>query len=85
LPRQQLSALNHRPSSCGTVAWRSRNQEVLTMIRNRRLRRGMALGLVVVGAVLLLMAPSVHYGLAAFGLGVVLELAGIAIERREPR
>ena len=36
------------------------------MIRNRRLRRGMALGLVVVGAVLLLMAPSVHYGLAAF-------------------
>jgi len=55
------------------------------MIRNRRLRRGMALGLVVVGAVLLLMAPSVHYGLAAFGLGVVLELAGIAIERREPR
>ena len=54
------------------------------MIRNRRLRRAAVLGLVLAGAVLLLMAPSVEYGLVAFGLGVVLELAGIAIERREP-
>ncbi len=54
------------------------------MIRNRRLRRFAVAALVVVGAALLLLAPSVHYGLVAFGLGVVLELAGIAIERRGP-
>jgi len=55
------------------------------MIRNRRLRRIAALALIILGIVLLLLAPSVHYGLIAFALGVVLELAGIAIERREPR
>jgi drug/metabolite transporter (DMT)-like permease len=55
------------------------------MIRNRRVRRLVALALIVLGVVLLLLAPSVRYGLIAFALGVVLELAGIAIERREPR
>lgn len=54
------------------------------MIRNRRLRRTLALGLIAAGAMLLLLAPSVNYGLIAFALGVVLELAGIAIERRGP-
>ena len=54
------------------------------MIRNRPLRRGLVLALVVAGGALLLLAPSVHYGLIAFGLGVALELAGIAIERRGP-
>jgi uncharacterized membrane protein HdeD (DUF308 family) len=53
------------------------------MIRNRRVRRSLAAVLVLVGGVLLLMAPSVHYGLVAFGLGIVLELAGIVIERRD--
>ncbi len=52
------------------------------MIRNRRTRRVIAGALVVLGGLLLLMAPSVHYGLIAFGMGVVLELAGIALERR---
>jgi hypothetical protein len=54
------------------------------MIRNRRLRRTLVLGFVTAGALLLLLAPSVHYGLIAFAVGVVLELAGIAIERRGP-
>jgi len=54
------------------------------MIRNRRARRIVALALIALGIVLLLLAPSAHYGLIAFALGVVLELAGIAIERREP-
>lgn len=53
------------------------------MIRNRRARRTLAAALVLVGGVLLLLAPSVHYGLVAFGLGIVLELAGIVIERRD--
>jgi hypothetical protein len=54
------------------------------MIRHRRLRRTLALGSIAIGAMLLLLAPSVHYGLIAFALGVVLELAGIAFERRGP-
>lgn len=53
------------------------------MIRNRRARRTLAAVLAVVGGVLLLLAPSVHYGLVTFGLGIVLELAGIVIERRD--
>jgi hypothetical protein len=55
------------------------------MIRNRRVRRIVALALIALGIVLLLLAPSVHYGLIAFALGVVLELAGITIERQGPR
>lgn len=54
------------------------------MIRNRPLRRAFVLALMVVGGGLLLLAPSAHFGLIAFALGVVLELAGIAIERRSP-
>lgn len=54
------------------------------MIRNRRARRALAGALIVLGAVLLLLAPSVQYGLIAFALGVVLELAGIVIDRRGP-
>lgn len=53
------------------------------MIRNRLARRTLAGALVLVGGALLLLAPSVHYGLVAFGLGIVLELAGIVIERRD--
>jgi hypothetical protein len=71
----ELSALNHAAG---------RHAQTLPMIRNRRLRRSLALGLIAAGAVLLLLAPSAHYGLIAFALGVVLELAGIAIERRGP-
>ena len=54
------------------------------MIRNRRKRRIVAVVLIAAGIVLLLLAPSAHYGLIAFALGVVLELAGIAIERQGP-
>jgi len=54
------------------------------MIRNRRVRRGTSLVLVLLGGVLLWLAPSAHYGLLVFALGVVLELAGIVIERRNP-
>jgi hypothetical protein len=38
----------------------------------------------VAGSLLMLLSPSVSVGLMAFGLGVVLELAGLAIERRAP-
>ena len=52
------------------------------MIRNRRVRRGIEAGLMALGGALLLLAPSVHYGLIAFALGIALELAGLALERR---
>ena len=55
------------------------------MIRHRRLRRGAAGALIVVGALLMLLSPSVALGLLPFTLGVVLELVGLAIERRTPR
>lgn len=55
------------------------------MIRNRRLRRGLAGTLIVAGALLMLLSPSVTLGLLPFALGVVLELLGLAIERRAPR
>jgi uncharacterized membrane protein HdeD (DUF308 family) len=55
------------------------------VIRNRRLRRGVAGVLVVAGALLMLLSPSVTLGLLPFTLGVVLELLGLAIERRDPR
>ena len=51
------------------------------MMRNRRVRRVIALGLILLGAMLLWLAPSVQPGLVAFALGVVLELVGLALER----
>jgi uncharacterized membrane protein YccC len=54
------------------------------MIRNRRIRRTIAGALIGVGVLLMALAPSVGVGLVLFGLGVVLELLGLALEHREP-
>lgn len=54
------------------------------MIRNRRVRRAIAAVLIVAGGALMLLAPSVGPGLIAFGAGVLLELVGWALERRNP-
>jgi len=53
------------------------------MLRNRRLRRALAALLLVLGGLLMLFSPSVQVGLVAFALGVALELAGLALERRD--
>jgi hypothetical protein len=53
------------------------------MLRNRGLRRAVAVVLLLIGGLLMLFAPSVQIGLLAFALGVVLELAGLALERRD--
>jgi drug/metabolite transporter (DMT)-like permease len=53
------------------------------MLRNRRLRRVLGATLLLAGALLMLFSPSVEIGLMAFALGVVLELAGLALERRD--
>jgi len=52
------------------------------MLSKRRSRRAVAIILVVLGGVLMLLAPEIWAGLAVLALGVVIELAGIALEHR---
>jgi hypothetical protein len=44
-----------------------------------------AVALMVTGVALMLLSPSVGPGLAAFGLGLLLELVGIALDHRASR
>ncbi len=53
------------------------------MIRNKSTRRFAALGLIGVGGVLMLLAPSVWVGLIPLALGLLLEVIGIALEHDE--
>jgi hypothetical protein len=52
------------------------------MVRYRRSRRSLALFLVVLGGVMMFLAPEVWGGLAVLALGVAVELVGIALERK---
>lgn len=52
------------------------------MIRNPRIRRAAAAIMVVLGALLMLLAPEVWQGALLLALGVVLELLGIALEHK---
>jgi len=52
------------------------------MLKKRRSRRVLAIVLVVVGGVLMALAPEMWIGLLLLALGVVIELAGIALERK---
>lgn len=52
------------------------------MLRSRDSRRVLAVFLVVLGGVLMAMAPEIWAGLAVLALGVAIELAGIALERK---
>lgn len=47
-----------------------------------KLRRLLALTLIVLGAVLWWMAPETVSGLVLIGIGVVIELLGLVLERR---
>jgi len=49
------------------------------MIKNTRIRRTAATIMVVLGAILMLFAPEIWAGLLVLILGIVLELAGIAL------
>jgi len=49
------------------------------MIKNLRTRRTSAVIMVVLGAILMLIAPEIWAGLLLLILGVALELAGIAL------
>ena len=55
------------------------------MIHNRVVRRFVAVVLMVVGGLVMLLSTSVGAGLVAFSLGVLVELVGLALERRPPR
>jgi accessory gene regulator protein AgrB len=52
------------------------------MLRKRRSRRVLAMFLVVLGGVLMYLAPEMKAGLVLLVLGVAVELAGIALERK---
>lgn len=54
------------------------------MIRNRLIRRSASVVLIVAGGLLMLLSTSVGAGLIAFSLGVLLELVGLALDRRKP-
>lgn len=51
------------------------------MIKNTRMRRTGALVMVVLGAILMLLAPEVWQGALLLALGVIIELVGITLER----
>lgn len=55
------------------------------LLKNRRLRRSMGFVLVVAGGILMWLAPEVEVGIALLAAGVLLEIAGIALERRDGR
>ncbi|WP_324780956.1 hypothetical protein [Thiobacillus sedimenti] len=52
------------------------------MLKQRKTRRGLALVLVVLGGVLMALAPDIWWGLLVLALGVAVELAGIALEHK---
>jgi hypothetical protein len=52
------------------------------MLRKRRSRRVLAIFLVVLGGVMMYLAPEMKAGLVLLALGVAVELAGIALERK---
>jgi len=52
------------------------------MIKNPRIRRTIAAIMILLGAILMLLASEVWPGALLFGSGIVLELAGITLERK---
>ena len=57
-------------------------KEYSGMLKNQRSRRVLSIFLMVMGGVLMYLAPEILPGLVLLGLGVVVELVGIALERR---
>jgi hypothetical protein len=53
------------------------------MIRNRRIRRPVAVLLMLAGALAMWLSAATGAGLAVFGLGVALEGMGLVLEHRD--
>jgi len=54
------------------------------MLRSRTARRTTSGAFVVLGGVLIFLAPEMWLGVVLLAVGVALEIAGIALERRPP-
>lgn len=54
----------------------------MVLIKNKRVRRGIGLVLVVAGGLLMWLAPEVGVGVFLLAAGVLLEIIGIALEQR---
>ncbi|MES2370210.1 hypothetical protein [Thiobacillus thioparus] len=52
------------------------------MLKNRGVRRVVAISLVILGGLLMALAPEIWEGLLALAVGIGIELAGIAMERK---
>ncbi len=55
----------------------------MILIKNKRVRRGIGLVLVVAGGLLMWFAPEVGAGVFLLAAGVLLEIVGIALEQRD--
>ncbi|KAF0163305.1 MAG: hypothetical protein FD157_3175 [Rhodocyclaceae bacterium] len=53
------------------------------MLKKTAIRRPIALVLVVLGAALMFLAPETWAGLALLAIGILLEVAGIALRHRD--
>jgi hypothetical protein len=53
------------------------------MIRNKLPRRVVAIGLIVIGGLLILLAPPVWVGAIPLALGLLLEVIGITLEHQD--
>jgi Zn-dependent membrane protease YugP len=60
-------------------------REMRFMADRRFVRRSVSVVLMVIGGLVMLLSASVGAGLVAFSLGVLVELVGLALERRPPR
>ncbi len=72
-----------RPALPGRRAGLARRNGGRPMIGNRGIRRTLAVALMAAGALLMLLAPPVWIGAIPLGLGLLLELAGIRLERAD--
>ena len=52
------------------------------MLIKQRSRRVLAIFLVILGGMLMILAPEIWAGLVVLALGVIIELAGITLERK---
>jgi hypothetical protein len=78
------NAVPSNKSACWTIlrSGTALNWGGAKMIRNPRIRRVGAIGLVALGAVLMFLAPEVWQGALLLALGIALEVVGITLERK---
>jgi hypothetical protein len=72
--------LTHHLRSLYTSKNSRNSRRRFDMIKNTRIRRTGALVMVVLGAILMLLAPEVWPGALLLALGVIIELVGITLE-----